>query len=133
MPWTIRSPLAEFAEHPQKCPACFGYPGSAGSSQCSTCGAILVADDPPPGEVAILKLVPVDDQRRPLPRRLRRSIEVRWGERRQADGTMAKVYRVINKANVRYVERTVRQDGKIIECDEPLAAHRGHGSARQST
>jgi hypothetical protein len=93
----------------------------------------LVADDPPPGEVAILRLVPVDGHGRALPRRQRRSIEIRWGQRLQADGTLAKVYRVIDKANRRYVERTVRSDGTIIQCEELLAAHRGHGSARWRT
>jgi hypothetical protein len=115
-----------------KCTDCLGFPdGSNGPRQCSACGAILVAEDPPPGEVAILKLLPVDEKGRARPRRQRRSIEIRWGQRAQADGTLAKVYRVIDKANDRYIERTIRSDGAVIHGDEPLTAHRGHGSARR--
>jgi hypothetical protein len=64
-----------------------------------------------------------------LSRRKRRFIMLEWGERRQADGTIAKVYRLIDKQNDRYVEKVTLADGTDIECDEPLSQHRSHGSA----
>jgi hypothetical protein len=79
----------------------------------------------------VLKLIPVDSSRRRLPRRHRRSIEVRWGERVQADGTTARVYRLVDRINDRYAEKVVRSDGDVLSQSEPLSRHRGHGSARR--
>jgi hypothetical protein len=100
--------------------------------RCETCGAILISDDPPPGEVFILTLTPVGEDGKRLPRRTRRTVELRWGERPQADGTLAKVYRAINKQTDSYVEKIVRSDGTTFHQDEPLSQHRGHGSARSA-
>lgn len=64
-----------------------------------------------------------------LPRRERRSIQIDWGERLQADGTVAKVYRLVDQQNDLYVEKITLADGTLIESDEPLSQHRAHGSA----
>ncbi len=98
--------------------------------RCPACGAILVCPDPGPNEVFRLTLVPCGSDSRPLPRRERRSIQVEWGERTQADGTVARVYRLIDHQHDRYVEKVTFADGAVFECDEPLREHRGHGSAR---
>jgi hypothetical protein len=60
----------------------------------------------------------------------RKQIQIEWGERVQADGTSAKVYRLINQLGDQYVEKVVRSDGTGLERDEALSEHRGHGSAR---
>jgi hypothetical protein len=133
MPWTIVSSNPTFVDDPSSCPECAGAPAAVpgvGSGQCQTCGAILVSDDPPPGEVFILKLIPVNAELTPMPSRQRRTLEIRWGERRQADGTFAKVYRAINKQTDQYIEKIVRADGSVFHRDEPLSQHRGHGSAK---
>jgi len=86
--------------------------------------------DPGPNEVFRLTLVPCDADSRPLPRRERRSIRVEWGERTQADGTVARVYRLIDRQHDRYVEKVTFADGTVFECDESLREHHSHGSAR---
>jgi hypothetical protein len=90
----------------------------------------LVSEDPPPGEVWILTLIPNGEDGKPLPRRRRRDLEIRWGERRQADGTFAKVYRAINKQMDQYIEKITFADGSAIHQVEHLTQHRGHGSAK---
>jgi hypothetical protein len=134
MPWKIRSRLAAYKESPTSCPECGGDPPDEGGGvgECSTCGAILLAPDPEPGGFVTTTLVPVDrESLRPLPRRVRRTIRIQDGWRRQADGSFAKVYRLIDKANDHYVE-TVKLDGRVIHhVDEPLSQHRGHGAARR--
>jgi hypothetical protein len=132
VPWAIPSQHPAYRDAPTGCPGCAGHPPDAGdgAGQCSRCGAILVCLDPPPGEVTVLRLVPVDTDLRPLPQRERRTIEVRWGDRRQADGTLARVYRLVDRQNDRYIERVVRADGATLHQDEPLSRHRGHGAAR---
>jgi len=46
---------------------------------------------------------------------------------RQADGTLAKVYRAINRQTDAYVETVVHSDGTAFRQDERLSDHRGHG------
>jgi len=79
-----------------------------------------------------LTLVPCDADLRPLPRRERRTIQVEWGERTQDDGTVARVYRLIDRQHDRYVEKVIFADGTILKHDEALREHRGHGSARSA-
>jgi len=128
MPWTIASTMPPYAAKPAACPECGGTPPDwgGGSGQCLTCRAVLVAADPDPGSVIVLELIPC----RP-PRRRRRSIEVRWGERVQADRTTARVYRLVDRLHDRYAERIVHSDGSVHDQSEPLSRHRGHGSARR--
>lgn len=66
----------------------------------------------------------------PVARRRRRSIRIQDGYRRQANGGLARVFRLIDQVNGRYRE-TVRRDGVTVRnVDEPLREHRGHGSAK---
>lgn len=131
MPWTIQPREATQADGPAACRECHGLPPDSGegTGQCRACGAILVCPDPGPNEVFRLTFVPCDADLRPLPRRERRSIQVEWGERTQADGTIARVYRLIDRQHDRYVEKVTFADGTVLERDEPLREHRGHGSA----
>jgi hypothetical protein len=94
---------------------------------------MLVAEDPKPGEFLTTTLVPLDPSTGlPVPRRRRRSIRIQDGDRRQADGGLARVFRVIDKANDRYRE-TVKRDGVTVrDVDEPLNEHRGRGSAKRA-
>lgn len=132
MPWEIASRLSSFRDAPSACPECRGSPPDWGNGfgECSTCGAILVAADPAPGELITTTLVPVDERLKPLPARRRKTIQIREGWKCQADGTLARIYRLIDKQNDHYTE-SVRRDGKVAHhVDEPLTKHRGHGSAR---
>lgn len=130
VPWMLSSSRSVFRDHPQDCPECGGAPTLA-QGQCNTCGAMLVAEDPKPGEFLTTTLIPIDPAtQRPVPRRQRRSIRIQDGYKRQSDGGLATVFRVIDKANGRYRE-TVKRDGVMVrEVDEPLREHRGRGSAR---
>lgn len=131
MPWTIQSRVP--APGDAICPACQGNPPAFGDGvgQCAACGVIYLGHDPGPAEVFRLELIPLADDGRPVSRRLRRSIQVEWGERRQADGTAARVLRVIDRQNDHYVERVRSTEGTLLqERDEPLSHHRGHGAAR---
>lgn len=93
---------------------------------------MLVAQDPQRGEFLTTTLIPVDAARKPLPRRRRRTIRIQDGWRRQADGSFATLYRLIDQIHDRYIE-TVKRDGVIVHhVDEPLRHHRGHGSAKRS-
>lgn len=93
---------------------------------------MLVAADPKPGEFLTTTLIPLDPTGRPVPQRRRRSIRIQDGYRRQADGSFARVFRLIDKANGRYRE-TVRRNGVTLRnVDEPLRKHRGHGSAKHA-
>lgn len=133
MSWTLSPSVQPYADYPASCPECSGSPSpdlGNGSGQCETCRAAFLSEDPPPGEVYILRLIPVNSDLSPLPRKERRSIEIRWGERRQADGTTAKIYRTINRQSDRYTEKVTRSDGSVFSQDEPLSHHRYHGSAR---
>lgn len=93
---------------------------------------MLVAEDPRPGEFLTTTLVPVDPvTRRRLPVRQRRTIRIQDDWRRQADGGLARVFRLIDRVNNRYIE-TVQRDGITVHhADEPLSDHRGHGSAKR--
>lgn len=132
MPWTIEPRRLDRADAPAVCEVCRGSPPDSGdgTGRCVACGAILVSPDPGPNEVFRLTLVPCDAESRPLRRRARGSIQVEWGERTQADGTVARVYRLIDREHDRYVEKVKFADGTVFDCDEPLREHRGHGSAR---
>lgn len=92
---------------------------------------MLVAEDPKPGEFLTTTVIPFDQSTGlPARRRRRRSIRIQDDYRRQADGSLARVFRVIDKANGRYRE-TVQRDGVTVrDVDEPLRHHRGHGSAK---
>jgi hypothetical protein len=92
---------------------------------------MLVAEDPKPGEFLTTTLIPLDPVTgQPVPRRRRRSIRIQDGYKRQSDGGLATVFRVIDKANDRYRE-TVKRDGVTLrDVDEPLRDHRGRGSAK---
>jgi len=92
---------------------------------------MLVAEDPEPGEFLTTTLIPVDPSTGlPVARRRRRSIRIQDGYRRQADGGLARVFRLIDQVNGRYRE-TVRRDGVTVRnVDQPLREHRGHGSAK---
>lgn len=130
MPWTIRSAHPDLVD-PSSCDECHGEPPDTGNGtgQCSTCGTVLLCPDPGPNEVYRLTLILCDAERRPMPARQRRSIQIEWGERVQADGTVAKVYRLIDRQNDRYTEKITHHDGTVSERVEPLSRHRGHGSA----
>lgn len=90
-----------------------------------------VAEDPEPGEFLTTTLIPLDPSTGlPVARRRRRSIRIRDGYRRQADGALARVFRLVDQVNGRYRE-TVRRNGVTVRnVDEPLREHRGHGSAK---
>lgn len=94
---------------------------------------MLVAKDPEPDEFLTTTLIPLDPSTGlPAARRRRRSIRIQDGYRRQADGSIGKVFRLIDKVNGRYRE-TVQRDGVTVrDVDEPLREHRGHGSAKRS-
>jgi hypothetical protein len=128
MPWTIRpGPIGSW-----DCSECGGTPPDSGNGtgQCPACGTVMLSQDPGPGEAFRITLTLTHDPNgRRLPRRERRFIQIDWGERHQADGTVAKVYRLIDQRNDRYVEKVTLTDNTIIECDEPLSQHRAHGSA----
>src|SRR5687768_6309292 len=103
MPWTIQPRRADRADLSAVCGECHGFPPDTGdgTGRCPACGAILVCPDPGPNEVFRLTLVPCGADSRPLPRRERRSIQVEWGERAQADATVARVYRLIDRQHDR--------------------------------
>lgn len=132
MPWTIQHRHADGVEASGVCGACHGSPPDVGdgAGRCEACGAVLVCPDPGPNEVFRLTLVPCDVELRPLPRRERRTIQVEWGERTQDDGTIARVYRLVDRQHDRYVEKVIFADGTVLERDQALREHRGHGSAR---
>lgn len=129
MPWTITS---RTVDGPPTCPACRTCPADnwSGPGKCPDCGSIVLCSDPPPGEAFRLTLIPCDDVGRRLPRRQRRTIRIEWGERTQHDGTVAKVFRLINRQTDEYGERVTHADGSVLERKERLSDHRGHGSAR---
>lgn len=134
MPWIIRTQHPDYVGNPSSCPGCAGSPQNDGDGMgsCDVCGAILLCADPQPGEFIRFELIPVDDvTMRPLPNKRRRTIQIRYGDRRQSDGTSAKVYRLVDKANDRYIEKVERIDGVVRDIDEPLTEHQGRGSARQ--
>ncbi|MGH7778101.1 MAG: hypothetical protein ACREPI_13135 [Candidatus Dormibacterales bacterium] len=58
-------------------------------------------------------------------------LRIQWGEKRQADGSWAKVYRLVDKVNDRYIEDVSHADSRTLHQNEPLSEHRGHGSARE--
>jgi hypothetical protein len=60
---------------------------------------------------------------------------VRGDELTRASGRWATKWRLVDKDNDRYQERVIEQgSGKVLhEIDEPLSAHRGHGSARNKS
>jgi hypothetical protein len=94
---------------------------------------MLVAEDPRPGEFLTTTLIPLDPAtRRPVPRQRRRSIRIQDGFKLQADGGLARAFRVIDKANDRYVEMVKRDGVTLRHVEEPLHAHRGRGSAKHS-
>lgn len=133
MPWTIQPRRVAHAEATAVCEECHGAPqdSGGGTGRCQACGAILVCPDPGPCEVFRLTLVPCDADLRPLPRRVRHSVQVEWGERIQVDGTVARVYRLIDRQHDRYVEKVTFADGTVLERDHPLRDHRGRGSVRE--
>ena len=130
MPWVLRPDSPYSSKHP--CPECNGTPpvNGDGTSQCPECDAVLLLPDPKPGELLTLKLIPVNNDLTRKPRRSRRGLEIKEGYKRQADGSVAKIYRLINQMSDRYIEE-IRRDGELIHrVDEPLSKHRGHGSAK---
>lgn len=129
MPWILQPSKEPYVANPESCPSCAGHPRK-NDSQCSDCGAAFICDDPPPREVHILAITPVDQRGDPPPRRHRKDVEIRWGECRQFDGSFAAVCRSINKQFDRYVETTLRPDGSFVSTEEQLSQHRGHGSDR---
>ena len=92
---------------------------------------MLVAEDPKPGEFLTTTLIPLQPSTGlPAARRRRRSIRIQDGYRRQADGSLGRVFRLIDRVNGRYCE-TVQRDGVTVrDVGEPLREHRGHGSAK---
>lgn len=133
MPWTIAPSVDEFVDDPRLCPTCAGNvsrSSGSGSGQCPTCRAAFISEDPPPGVVYILNFIPVGPRGEPLPRKGRRDLEIGWGDRRQADGTVAKVYRAINRQMDQYTETVRYQDGTVFAQSEPLSHHVGHGTAK---
>jgi len=94
---------------------------------------MLVAEDPKPGEFLATTLIPLDPSTgQPVARRRRRSIRIQDGYKRQTDGGLARVFRLIDKANDRYRE-TVERDGFAVRhVDEPLREHRGRGAAKHA-
>jgi len=105
----------------------------SGAGQCSTCRAVLLAADPEPNALATLTLIPVDENRARVRRWRRRAIEVKWGDKRQADGTIARLFRLIDRSSNRYIERVERVDGSVTHTEQALSDHRGHGSARAAS
>jgi hypothetical protein len=133
MPWMLAANRDPFRDKPESCPECAGKPAVT-HGQCGTCGAMLVAEDPRPGESLKTTLMPADPiTRRPVPSRQRRSIQIQDGWKRQADGGYAKVFRLVDRANNRYIERVQRNGATIRHVDEALTEHRGRGSAKRHT
>ena len=92
---------------------------------------MLVAEDPKPCEFLTTTLIPLDPvARQPVPRRRRRSIRIQDGYKRQSDGDLARVFRVVDRANDRYRETVKRDSVTVRQVDEPLSEHRGRGSAK---
>ena len=82
MPWILVATHDVFRDQPGSCPECAGKP-AATHGQCATCGAMLVAEDPRPGEFLTTTLIPVDPTTgSPLPSRGRRSIRIQDGWKR---------------------------------------------------
>lgn len=132
VPWTIRA--GEVAQEPD-CFACGGTPASDanGFGRCESCGTLMICPDPPPGELYRITLIACDSNGIPLPHGERRPVQIDWGERVEADGRPAKVFRVVDKQDDLYVEKVSRAGETIIDRRERLSQHVGHGSARRSS
>lgn len=132
MPWTLQS-RPDALRPDRLCAVCEGTPPDTGrgTGRCGDCGAVLLCADPGLGEMFRLTFVPCRADGTPVPCARRQTMQIDWGERRQADGRMAKVFRLVDRQHGVYREKVTLGDEVIVDRDEPLADHHGHGAARR--
>jgi len=102
-------------------------------SPCPTCGSLSRAYQQTALATVVVRASLALKQKRPGRRGYLVTLFDGW-ELRRSVGDLVKKYRLIDRAQNRYVEHVETADGEVLKAqDHPLTDHTGHGSAKRAT